>query len=98
MTEQPKGERAEAAASLKLRGGIDWRRLDDEIVVLDLEGAVYYSVNASGLAVWPLLEGGATLDEMVTVISRTFGVDEPRAAADVGAFVADLRRHGLLAA
>lgn len=98
MTDQPNGQHADGAAPLKLRGGVDWRRLDNEIVVLDLEGAVYFSVNASGLAVWPLLESGATAGEMAAVISRTFGVDEPRAAADVDAFVKDLRRHGLLAA
>ena len=81
---------------MRLRGeGLHWRRVDDEIVVLD--GSRYLSINASGVALWPLLAEGADREALVRRLVDEFGIDSARAGVDVDAFLEDLGAKGLLA-
>jgi len=83
---------------LRLRvTGLSWRLLDDAIIVLDLDRSRYLSVRGAGVALWPLLERGSSLDELVGVVVERFEIDQDTAAADVGVFIEDLRQRGLLA-
>ena len=81
---------------MRLRGeGLHWRRVDDEIVLLD--GSRYLSINASGVALWALLAEGTDRDALVRRLVDVFGIDSDRAGLDVDAFVEDLEAKGLLA-
>ena len=54
-----------AERTLRLRGrGLDWKVLEDETVVLDLQSSRYLSINRSGTALWPLLAEGATMAQL----------------------------------
>lgn len=79
------------------RTGVVARRVDDQVVALDLASSQYYSVNATGAVLWDLLEADVGRDDMIDVLVDRFGVDRARAGADVDAFVTELRSHGLLA-
>jgi DNA-binding GntR family transcriptional regulator len=76
---------------------LDWREIDDEIVVLDTRDAVYLSVQGSGALVWRLLAESATKDSLIEALVEKYGVDSTRATADVDAFLATLNDRGLLA-
>jgi DNA-binding GntR family transcriptional regulator len=76
---------------------LDWREIDDEIVVLDTRDAVYLSVQGSGALVWRLLAESATKDSLIEALVEKYGVDSTRATADVEAFLATLNDRGLLA-
>jgi hypothetical protein len=78
------------------RERVDWREIDDEIVALDLESSTYLSINRTGRLIWSALERGATRDELLESLTRTYRVDRKRAAADLDAFLAGLRERGLL--
>jgi hypothetical protein len=81
---------------VKLReDGLHWRRVEDEIIVLD--GARYLSINAAGAELWPLLTEGTDRDALVARLVEVFEIDAAQAAADVDGFLADLREQGLLA-
>lgn len=73
-----------------------WRRVGDTLVVLDLSDSTYLSINETGTAVWPLLERGATRDELLDGILDEFEVDRDDASRDLDAFLADLRQRKLL--
>lgn len=80
----------------RLRPRVDWREVDGEIVALHAGRSAYLAVNAPGSVLWGRLAGGATVEELVDEVVRRFAVERPRAAADVGAFLDDLRRLDLL--
>lgn len=75
---------------------VTWREVHGEIVGLDLRASTYFSTNASGSTLWPLLAAGATRDELVAALVSTYGIPEERAGADVGEFVRALGEHGML--
>lgn len=86
-----------SAPNLQLRSGaVEWRPVDDGVVVLDLHRSEYLHVNPSGAGLWRLLSEGTTKPEMVRHLAETYGLDEAQAAADVEAFVADLAAKRLL--
>ncbi len=77
-------------------GGLDWRVVDDEAVILDAERSAYNATNASGTVLWTRLHDGATRSELVAALGERFALERPRAEADVDAFLADLHSRGLL--
>ncbi|MCB0865633.1 MAG: PqqD family protein [Solirubrobacterales bacterium] len=72
------------------------REVDGETVILDLSTQRYVGGNRSVSALWPLLERGASLEELTARLVEEFGIDAERAGADVAAFVDQLRELGLL--
>jgi Coenzyme PQQ synthesis protein D (PqqD) len=84
--------------TLCLRGhDLDWREIDDEIVVLDVRDATYLGVWGSGAMLWRLLADSTTRDGLVDALVETYEIDEVRAAGDVDEFLATLNDRGLLA-
>ena len=80
---------------MRLRGaGVHWRRVDDEVVLLD--GTRYLTVNAAGAELWPLLEAGAEREALVDRLVAAFGLERDCAGEDVDRFVRQLSELGLL--
>jgi len=75
---------------------VEWRRLEGEIVALDLRRSLYLCINSTGVALWESLAQGATSHRLEEILVAKHGVDAPTAARDVAAFLADLRQQGLL--
>ncbi len=70
--------------------------VDGETVLLDLNGDVYFGLDAVGADVWNLLGAGATEDMLVARLLEMYDVDEDRLRADVHALVATLRENNLV--
>jgi Coenzyme PQQ synthesis protein D (PqqD) len=82
---------------MQLRSGdLTWQVVGDDVVVLDLEGSVYLKVNGSGRVLWEALTEPRTEPELIGTLIERYGIDEARAAADVVAFLDDLRARDLL--
>ncbi len=75
---------------------VEWRRLEDEIVVLDLASSVYLSIRGVGAVLWEALAEGATQEELTALVVDGFEVDPETATADVAAYLADLRSRSLV--
>lgn len=73
-----------------------WRRVGNELVILDLTDSSYLSVNDSGTAIWPMLEVGATRSDMVAAILDQFDVERETAETDLDGFLTDLSDRKLL--
>lgn len=71
-----------------------------ELVLFDLEGERYYTLNEVGSRAWAVLAGGATGASIVEAIRGEYalppGVDEERVAGDVARLLADLHTAGLV--
>lgn len=82
---------------LRLRpAALDWRVIDDEVVMLDAERSEYLATNASGTLLWETLRDGATRAQLVAALVARYGIDDDQAGADTDAFLAGLRDRGLL--
>jgi Coenzyme PQQ synthesis protein D (PqqD) len=75
---------------------LDWRDINDEIVALDAEGAVYLAVRGSGAVLWRLLASPTTRDSLVDTLVETYDIDPATAGDDVDEFLATLSDRGLL--
>ncbi len=81
---------------LRLKPGVEWQQVDDEVVVLDLGTSVYLGVNDSGAVLWPLVASGSTQSRLIDALASRFGIDDERARVDVKAFVDQLRSLSLV--
>jgi hypothetical protein len=75
---------------------VTWREVDGEIVVLDLDGSVYFGVNGAGAALWKQLAGGADRNDLTATLVARDHLSATTARADVDTFLAELDRWGLL--
>jgi hypothetical protein len=83
---------------LRLRAErLQWLDADGEVVALDEDSLLYLGANGSGSLLWQELAQGTTRAGLVARLVEAYGIEEETAGADVDAFVADLRRRGLLA-
>lgn len=76
--------------------GLAWHVAGDDVVVLDLDGSVYLKLNNSGRVLWERLSEPSDEAELQQALIERYGIDAERAAADVAAFLSDMRRRGLL--
>jgi len=84
--------------TLRLREqDLDWRDINDEIVALDAQDAVYLAVHGSGVVLWRLLVNSATRETLVDTLVETYAIDSGIARDDVDEFLATLSERGLLA-
>jgi len=75
---------------------LEWRKVEDEMIAVDLRNSVYLTINASGALLWPLLARGATRPELVDALCERWELDPERARKDADAFVAWLADQNLL--
>ncbi|MDQ1701963.1 MAG: hypothetical protein QOF57_1215 [Frankiaceae bacterium] len=82
---------------MKLREhNVSARRIDGEIVVLDLTSSQYFTISGSGVLLYDRLALGATEDELVDAVLTEYEVDAAIARADVVEFVQKLSDAGLV--
>jgi Coenzyme PQQ synthesis protein D (PqqD) len=75
---------------------LDWREVEGEIVALDLRESRYLAINRTGQMLWGALVEGTSRDDLIERLVAHFGIERPRAAADVDAFTTELESRGLL--
>ena len=83
----------DSGARLSLEGD---DRLEDESVVLDLQGSRYFAINDTGTLLWPLLAEGATRTQLVAAVRKRWAIGDAQATGDVDAFCAELDAEGML--
>ena len=70
--------------------------VDNEIVILNMAGNNYVSLDAIGRRIWDLLESAQTVGNMCTLLSQEFEATEEQIATDIIPFLAELVTDGLL--
>lgn len=73
------------------------RAVGDEMILLDLESGIYYTLNPVGALVWKGLEARSSFDDLLAAILADFEIDQETAASDIQSYVDDLTAQGLLA-
>jgi len=78
-------------------GRVAHERLDDEVVVINLETGAYYALDGASADCWTLLAHQASIPETVAVLAERHGADPDTMRAEVDALAAELVREGLAA-
>lgn len=74
-----------------------WRIVDGEAVIVNVDSSYYYGLNGSGTTVWTLLaEAPRTLDDVASRLAEAYGLDAGRARDDVRQVIDHLMAEGLV--
>lgn len=73
-----------------------WRRLGDEVILLDQRTSLYLGINSTGAALWDLLVDGCDRDQLVSRLVDTAGASPETAGREVDDFLGSLREQALL--
>jgi hypothetical protein len=74
------------------------RRLGDAGVLVHLSTNRIFELNETGIRIWEAIAAGATMPTIVRRLQDEFAVAAAEAAADLDAFVRDLRQEQFLLA
>ena len=75
---------------------IVFKKVGEEMVLLDFERGIYYGLNPVGARVWELLAEGKNTDEIADLLTGEFDVERTNAKNDVEALMDDLAANGLV--
>lgn len=75
---------------------IHWRRIDDEVVLLDLDTERCASVNAVGAIIWDRCDGTISVGTIIDEIAQEFDVARAQVHDDAVQFIAEMISRGFL--
>jgi hypothetical protein len=81
---------------VRLRDGVEWRHVDDEILALDTASSTFFNTNRAGALLWSELSEGRTRADLVERLVMKYDIEPATARRDLDAFLDSLARHGLL--
>jgi PqqD family protein of HPr-rel-A system len=90
--------RPAASETFRRAPRLPFRSLDGQTVIVNPRNREVHVLNSTGSAIWQLLERRQTLAELARELrAQAFEADEDQIASEVGPFLAELDRKGLLA-
>lgn len=81
----------------KLTANFVETRVDDEILVVDLDGGELLSLEGTGRAVWELIDGQRSLAGIAETLEREYDAPRERLEQDVAGLMRELEAAKLVA-
>lgn len=81
--------------ALRPAKGVAWQTIEDEGVVVDLDGGRSFGLNAAAALIFSLLDTHNE-QEIADEVARRFAVSAEEARADLAGFLSVLRQRGLV--
>ena len=75
---------------------ISHERLNDEVIIINLASAAYYSGSGTASDLWTLICQGASTEEATKLLASVYKCDEGAVSRDVDACVASLVKAGIV--
>ncbi|HEV8065716.1 MAG TPA: PqqD family protein [Acidimicrobiales bacterium] len=75
---------------------VAWRRVVDDMVLLDVEHSVYHGLNRTGAIIWEGIAGGHSVAELIELVAEEFPDAAEQASSDVPRFLRALVDAGLI--
>lgn len=79
------------------RGPFVADRIDDEVIIVNLQSGIYYSLRKFGVDVWSGLEQGASRDDLLSELRQRHDLSDEQAEARVEQLLEDLICEGIVA-
>lgn len=70
--------------------------LDGEICLFEPVKAEYLNLNATGSAIWNLLEQPTEVEQLLTALQSSYAVDATTCRQDTEAFIGEALKRGML--
>jgi hypothetical protein len=70
--------------------------IDDEVVIIDFDSGSYYSLDKVGTDIWGLIEGGATVSEIVEGVTRRYEGKSAHIEEAIDQLIAELQQENLI--
>ena len=81
---------------LSIPDDVIFETVDDQVVLLSLNGGNYYKLNGTGTRIWHLIREHGDLGEVETAMIEEYEADPPEIRRDVRELINDLEAHGLV--
>jgi hypothetical protein len=73
-----------------------WNKVEGDVVILNLESGIYFSMSGVGSRFWELIAEGASREDAVQRLTDEYKVDASRLESDLDALLRDLSSEGLV--
>ena len=81
---------------LSVNPNVVFEQLDGQTVLLQLDGGVYYKLNATGSRVWALIQEHGDLEKVHDALASEYRVDPGTVREEVARLIEDLEGQGLV--
>lgn len=75
---------------------VPFSRIQDEIILMDVQGGEYINLDAIGSRIWDLLATTPELDELTRILLDEYQVEPEQCRAEIAEFLDDLLARGLI--
>ena len=72
------------------------RRVDDDLVILDIPSGKYFELNDVGALLWERLDGTQSVEDLIDLVLAEYDVDRETASKDVENLLGEMIRSGLV--
>jgi len=76
--------------------GVIGESIDGEVVVINLDSGIYYSIEKVGADLWEMLENGCNLEEMIETVAGSYTGEPSHISGAISDFVAELHAEQLI--
>lgn len=73
-----------------------YQDMDNEIVIIDLESGIYYSIEGFGITLWKMIDCHYSVNQILSLITEIFHGDSLKIRKEILIFVEILNTEGLI--
>ena len=84
------------AALARAEGRFSESRIDDEVVLMQIDSGEFFSLSGTAAAIWELIDGTRNRATLVAELAERYDADPTHVGSDVDAFLAKLGAAGLV--
>lgn len=78
------------------REKVFWRKVDDQLVVLNMDTGFYYTLDETAVIVWDLVIAGKDLQAITAGLTESYEVGARIAKKDAESLLGRLQKEGLI--
>lgn len=80
----------------RAEGRFSESRIDDEVVLMQIDSGEFFSLTGTGAAIWQAIDGTRDRGGLIAVLAELYGAEPGAIGPDVDAFLAQLTAAGLV--
>jgi len=72
------------------------KKMDDEMVLVNLKSEIIYTLNETGAKFWELIEEGKSFGQIITELQAEYNITKEELTTELEAIVSQLVERGLI--
>lgn len=82
---------------IRLRENLSTQKLDDKLIILNLNNGVFFEINESGYEIFKLIESNFAYNDIVNTFAENNSLNEGKAKSEVDNFLIKLKKNSVIA-